>query len=766
MKRTLIFKTMNRVDNTAVPLEPFLLNVEFSGNITPIIMSKTTKGVERKKERTSGRSIPSPTPNHTSVIFRTEFSLNKDDIEKEPQRKSMIITSSFDAEKAFKTKQKRKLNSSFLFSQERKSLDPEQDVQLDNLEIPLEVSDFVIYNERLHKEKLGQTSKVGKRYLRLKTKRTGRGIKHQILKMHHFGISRDFVTEVIEDFTRGKLSPKTARNSLAVPRVEFMRRNSVQPTFVKREESPKRKESERQRKNTDTEFVRVKKGLNDLSDSEDFEEVCPVDEGVFYTLVPDEDLDLMISCDSEMVRDYLKRYRVSVGFPIKGYKECLVLDIRNGDDNPKEQIKVMEKLVETRRTEFITKHANEISMKDVQIGGKAERKFVFKKDGQQTSSFVPLFDTVEKEEFDKYKNLLQELWYTEQTHVNNLDILLHCYLDPISEGKYSNVVHKMKIQVKMLLRLHEIFFEKLTEKYEEKNENEIPTISKLLRYFFHFSKGTCPYIVEYNSNLKIVNELMTHQSVKKIVEKSVLHYKETHPTVSIQRIQSYLITPVQRIPRYILLIKDIIKNIPAISEEAEKMVECYHVILDVASWINEKKMIEEEREKYSEVINTLSGLYNLNKSCRRFIVSGSCKFCEGEETKMRRGYFFLFNDVLIRSRITKYDGRKIGHKKENDIYKKIDSYESVENFKNDNFVVQSVFMVTEDATVCYSPNPTCGTALLFTSPLSDLKITLIFEDPLDANAWFVALAYTISLSPSLNESKSILNLRNESAEFE
>ena len=89
------------------------------------------------------------------------------------------------------------------------------------------------------------------------------------------------------------------------------------------------------------------------------------------------------------------------------------------------------------------------------------------------------------------------------------------------------------------------------------------------------------------------------------------------------------------------------------------------------------------------------------------------------------------------------------------------NFTDVEDFAGTLFRVERVFMVTEEASVAYVTELHNSPAIQFVSPLSDLAVTFFFADPLDANAWFVALAYVIQLSPRVNESKEIFSLRND-----
>ena len=307
-----------------------------------------------------------------------------------------------------------------------------------------------------------------------------------------------------------------------------------------------------------------------------------------------------------------------------------------------------------------------------------------------------------------------------------------------------------------------MFFRKLDERIEKAGD-DIPLVSDVMRYFFHFVKCTCTYVVEYNANLRLINELVKEKTVIQIISESKKKYEQSHRGVVIQRFQSYLIMPIQRIPRYVLLLKDLLKNVPPLSQDADNLLECYHTILDVAAWINKKKQNEEEREKYQIVMNCITEFIDLNKSCRRFILSGHCEYVDVYSTTgLGEAYFFLFNDVLIQTKIVKHHGKSLKNKPTDQAYRTVNEYKTVENFDEDLFQSQQVYCIDEQASVQYLANPTFGPSISLSSSISCSDITLVFNSQIDANAWFVALAYCIHLSPQMNESKNIFNKNNES----
>ncbi|ELP95107.1 Rho/RAC guanine nucleotide exchange factor, putative [Entamoeba invadens IP1] len=848
--------------------------------------------------------------NRASMIFRTQFSLNQDDFE--PHRQSLIVPSSYDLNREIHEPHDETLfydHTNKLFSQHKRSNHSnflsEEQIASGMEEVVTSVAETKSDDKKVLKENVGCTTKVAEKQ-KTHTKNKilvmtpdGQKLSKQNpktprledlgaidLSINNLDVSDkhdkehtlktpedvidgkskdDFVEKAFNDVVEGKLLAKTATNTpRVVDETNGPRRLTAEAYHVSREKSPTRVQSERPRNGKDKEFLRVKKddaldkrdaSSNERSNtssvslvSEDDDDMLERVDGVTYTWFDKKDVDIMISSDENKVREYLKRNRVTVGFPIKGYEECLVLDIRNGDDNPMEQIKEIRAMMQKRKEEFMQRHGDEFRLVDLDKNGKhlriidvhqtktskgvgegivsTEQELVTqietsglnipkneKKSDDHVQSpdlqtdklsekenenvernalnpsengdlqtpqidpqrlppeltgfeditkYFSILDDTEKEQYERYKNVMTELWLTEESHVQSLDVLFKCYLVPLSYSKYSPIVQKMKIQIGMLYDLHSIFYKKISQRMKAVGNKVVPMVADLMRYFFHFVKATCPYIVEYNANLRTVNELMHQKGVKHIVERSIKHYKECHEGVVVQRIQSYLIMPIQRIPRYVLLIKDMLKCAPPITQDTDTLVECYQVILDVAAWINETKLYEEEREKYGIVIKAIPGLLDMNKSCRRYILSGVCKFMTIEEDNgVREAYFFLFNDVLIETKIDKMKGQKVKKSKLNKTYAQINQYETVEDFEGDVFQVQQVYMISEDAIVSYCPNPSLGPSVSFTSVLYDVSVTLVFGDVVEANAWFVAMAYTIKLAPRINESKIIYNIRNE-----
>lgn len=90
-------------------------------------------------------------------------------------------------------------------------------------------------------------------------------------------------------------------------------------------------------------------------------------------------------------------------------------------------------------------------------------------------------------------------------------------------------------------------------------------------------------------------------------------------------LRRYLIMPVQRVPRYELLLRELSKFTPEIHVEFESLKRASEAVAGLASWINEEKRRWEGSEKLRTIINSLKDCPSdviLNNPERRLIRKG------------------------------------------------------------------------------------------------------------------------------------------------
>ncbi|EFA82665.1 pleckstrin domain-containing protein [Heterostelium album PN500] len=121
-------------------------------------------------------------------------------------------------------------------------------------------------------------------------------------------------------------------------------------------------------------------------------------------------------------------------------------------------------------------------------------------------------------------------------------------------------------------------------------------------------------------------------------------------TVPRSRLESLLITPVQRIPRYVLLLQDLLKHTEESHPDFPHITEGLEIIKKVAISINDTKRRADNSLKVIEVQNKLVGKFpNLVVADRRYVHEGYL-LSGPSNVKTKKVYIFLFNDIIIFSR--------------------------------------------------------------------------------------------------------------------
>jgi len=117
---------------------------------------------------------------------------------------------------------------------------------------------------------------------------------------------------------------------------------------------------------------------------------------------------------------------------------------------------------------------------------------------------------------------------------------------------------------------------------------------------------------------------------------------------------SLLITPVQRIPRYELLLRELIKVTPENHKDFQNLLKAKEHAVHMNQFINEKQKEHENKLKLQDIQNTIStpAPLMLTGSNRLYIRDGPLKFTKNGQDVVN-GHVYLFNDMIILTRTTK-----------------------------------------------------------------------------------------------------------------
>eukprot|EP00026_Physarum_polycephalum_P000969 Phypoly_transcript_00970.p1 GENE.Phypoly_transcript_00970~~Phypoly_transcript_00970.p1 ORF type:complete len:1129 (-),score=252.32 Phypoly_transcript_00970:187-3573(-) len=223
---------------------------------------------------------------------------------------------------------------------------------------------------------------------------------------------------------------------------------------------------------------------------------------------------------------------------------------------------------------------------------------------------------------EKRMQIIGEIVATEQTYVNNLNIALKKYKDPLLEacsGKDKESA-KRRDEITAMFSNMEIIYglnAELLKSIQECTECE-PTNPKYLMVgdvfgrFTPFLKMYQQYSVGYEHAMEIFNKWMKDtvcvNLLKTCNEASGANLKLDH----------YLIFPIQRIPRYNLLLQDLLKNTPEGHPDRAKLLNSLETNKKVAEHINANlKQADNTRKIVSAV--AIDGLDQLMAPARYLI---------------------------------------------------------------------------------------------------------------------------------------------------
>ncbi|KAG2389438.1 hypothetical protein C9374_013998 [Naegleria lovaniensis] len=236
----------------------------------------------------------------------------------------------------------------------------------------------------------------------------------------------------------------------------------------------------------------------------------------------------------------------------------------------------------------------ELQNKSATIIQKAFRSYRLKK---RMKLLLPQYDIITQR-----NSLISEIVHTEETYVKSLTLIQRLYIDPLknadSDAKRFNVtmldIQNIFNNLSTILSMHKIFLMTLKQRLEQWPKVYIGESFLNQSFFFLFY---VEYVNGYNQSSNTLRELRQ----KNREFHSFLNETKKNKECKGLSLESYLILPIQRLPRYKLLLKGVLKNTLPDHNDYANLKSAYRRISAVNAAINSKK---KEHESYS-IINKI-----------------------------------------------------------------------------------------------------------------------------------------------------------------
>eukprot|EP01125_Pyxidicula_operculata_P016442 TRINITY_DN5662_c0_g1_i1.p1 TRINITY_DN5662_c0_g1~~TRINITY_DN5662_c0_g1_i1.p1 ORF type:complete len:1143 (-),score=334.15 TRINITY_DN5662_c0_g1_i1:8-3028(-) len=256
----------------------------------------------------------------------------------------------------------------------------------------------------------------------------------------------------------------------------------------------------------------------------------------------------------------------------------------------------------------------------------------------------------EKEEKDKRmrKNFAVELYQTEKSYVDSLNIIFNNFVVPLqnTEANKKPIVSaerlkRIFVNIQSILTCHLRILDSLRERTESWSENQLigDVFESKMRSITQLYKH---YINNYDRSRETLEAAKTNTGFREFLTEA-----ESKSGNSLT-LESYLIMPVQRIPRYVMLIDGILKSTKQSHEDYPNLVRAHDELKQVANFINISKMHAEKLEEAKKIcaqINQfptemlLTGI-SIKKS--GYLMLGGEK-----ERRPQRCFVIVFNNCLV-----------------------------------------------------------------------------------------------------------------------
>lgn len=249
----------------------------------------------------------------------------------------------------------------------------------------------------------------------------------------------------------------------------------------------------------------------------------------------------------------------------------------------------------------------------------------------------------------KVKDVLREIFKSETGYQVNMKVLKDFYFVGLLNLRDSfPELQDLRLDVmfsiiKQIYNLHKVLFLELNT-LNPVSLKHVVDVCDIFIEFCLLLRIYAQYAQMFEMVSSILNDLRA--SNEKFVQE--LARLQNDPKSKNQMIDSYLVMPIQRIPQYTLLLKELVSNLDVDSIARERAELALKKISESGVYINSAIHLREKRETLAEIENQFNGSVALLQYGRHFVKSGQLQKIT-RNGKPRTYTFHLFNDLLLYS---------------------------------------------------------------------------------------------------------------------
>ncbi|KAM8854401.1 rho guanine nucleotide exchange factor 17 [Synchiropus picturatus] len=265
-----------------------------------------------------------------------------------------------------------------------------------------------------------------------------------------------------------------------------------------------------------------------------------------------------------------------------------------------------------------------------------------------------------KPKVDMRKHVMMTLLDTEQSYVESLRTLTQGYMRPLKQPDGGSIVDPLLVdemfyQIPEILEHHEHFLDEISRCVNQWHDRQ--TIGHLFILSFSKEDLASMYSAYIDNFLNAKDAVRIAKEAKpafhKFLEQNMRENKEK------QALGDLMIKPVQRIPRYELIVKDLLKHTPEDHPDHSFLLDAQRDIKRLAEKINKGRRSAEEAEREARVIQEIEahieGIEHILNPQRKFLRQEMVMEAKTVGGKKDRS-LFLFSDLIICTTLKRKSG--------------------------------------------------------------------------------------------------------------
>uniref|UniRef100_A0AAY5F445 FYVE, RhoGEF and PH domain containing 4a n=1 Tax=Electrophorus electricus TaxID=8005 RepID=A0AAY5F445_ELEEL len=247
----------------------------------------------------------------------------------------------------------------------------------------------------------------------------------------------------------------------------------------------------------------------------------------------------------------------------------------------------------------------------------------------------------------KLHKIANELLQTEKAYVARLNLLDHVFLAKLMEeaGKGTfpvEVVKNIFSNISSINAFHSQFLLPDLEKRMGEWEST-PRIGDILQKLTPFLKMYAEYVKNFDKAMELLKQ-WTDRSPQ---FKAIIQEIQKQEMCGSLTLQHHMLEPVQRVPRYEMLLKDYLKKLPQEHMDRRDAEKSLEIIATAATHSNTAIRKNENLKKLLEIYEMLGEEEDIVNASNELIKEGHILKLAARNTSAMDRYLFLFNNMLL-----------------------------------------------------------------------------------------------------------------------